>query len=148
MQKTHIYEMEARDGYSGYNNPTKYGAYFDPYNGFSNTYGQHSMTIPSLTALVRDRGIVYSYMGHVHEKIHARAHFSISDGGVLNDKSETSGSLFSLLYRLTYWLSRKNAHRAASATFFHFPTSRSDHLNEERSCSHNSNTRRKDSTNH
>lgn len=49
-------------GYSGYNlnsDNSKYGVYFDPYDGRVGTFGQHSLELPKWVKLVSERGIVW-----------------------------------------------------------------------------------------
>lgn len=47
------------NGYSGYRLGTKYGKYFDQYNGLANTYGEHSVELSTWVTMLDQNGIVW-----------------------------------------------------------------------------------------
>lgn len=47
------------NGYSGYYNTTKYGAYFDPFDKHVGSYGQHTQELSTWVPLLRERGIIW-----------------------------------------------------------------------------------------
>ncbi len=47
------------NGYSNYYSGTKYGKYFDPYDGRAGTYGEHSVALSTWVSLLAENAIVW-----------------------------------------------------------------------------------------
>lgn len=47
------------NGYSGYRSGTKYGRYFDQYNGLAYTYGEHEVPLSTWVTMLYQNGIVW-----------------------------------------------------------------------------------------